>query len=89
MKVEEPDLTGTYGYADYLTWQLPEMVELIRGKIFKMSHAPSSKHQKVSGKLYLRIGNYLEEKNASYSLRHLMFVCHFHQSKSQTKKLRP
>jgi Uma2 family endonuclease len=62
MKVEEPDLAGTYSYADYLTWQLPEMVELIRGKIFRMSPAPSSRHQKVSGKLFLRIGNFLERQ---------------------------
>jgi Uma2 family endonuclease len=36
------------------------MVELIRGKIFKMSPAPSSNHQKISGRLFLRIGNFLE-----------------------------
>lgn len=60
MKVEEPDLSGTYTYADYLTWQWGEMTELIRGKIFKMSPAPSSRHQKISGRLFLKIGNFLE-----------------------------
>ncbi len=62
MKVEEPDLAGTYGYADYLTWTMPEMVELIRGKIFKMSPAPSSRHQQVSLNLTLAIGNFLKRK---------------------------
>ncbi|MBS1508647.1 MAG: Uma2 family endonuclease [Bacteroidetes bacterium] len=63
MKVEEPDLSGSYNYSDYVTWQLPDMVELIRGKIFKMSPAPSSRHQKVSLSLVLKIGNYLKDKN--------------------------
>src|SRR5882762_12022261 len=62
MKIEEPDLTGTYSYSDYLTWQWTEMTELIRGKIYKMSPAPGSTHQKVSMKLTLEIGNFLKEK---------------------------
>jgi Uma2 family endonuclease len=62
MKIEEPDLSGTYTYSDYLTWSWPEMVELIHGKIFKMSPAPSSMHQTISGKLFLKIGNFLEGK---------------------------
>jgi Uma2 family endonuclease len=62
MKIEEPDLNGTYSYADYLNWQWTEMAELIRGKIYKMSPAPSSTHQKISGKLFLEIGNFLKGK---------------------------
>jgi hypothetical protein len=34
--VKEPDLSyGNYTYADYLTWEMEEMVELIKGKVFK------------------------------------------------------
>ena len=62
MKVEEPDLAGTYTYSDYLSWQWAEMTELIRGKIFKMSPAPSSKHQIVSGNLFGLLWNYLRGK---------------------------
>ena len=62
MKIEEPDLTGTYSYSDYLTWQWTEMTELIRGKIYKMSPAPGSTHQEVSMKLTLDIGNFLKGK---------------------------
>ena len=47
MKVDEPDLGGTYTYADYYAWRWEEMVELIRGKIVKMSPAPGSRHQRV------------------------------------------
>ncbi len=62
MKIEEPDLSGTYTYSDYLTWTWPEMVELIQGKIFKMSPAPSSMHQTISMRLTLKIGNFLVGK---------------------------
>ena len=63
MKIEEPDLSGTYSYSDYLTWQWTEMAELIHGKIFKMSPAPGSKHQKVGGNLFGLLWNHLRGKN--------------------------
>jgi Uma2 family endonuclease len=62
MKVEEPDLRGTYNYADYLGWRLPEMVELIKGKVFKLSPAPNSLHQRVSMELLRQIANFLKGK---------------------------
>jgi Uma2 family endonuclease len=46
-KFSQLDLKGTYSYADYLLWQFSERVELIKGKIFKMSIAPSSSHQDI------------------------------------------
>jgi Uma2 family endonuclease len=61
-QVQEPDLAGTYTYADYLTWQFTEMVELIRGKIVKMSPAPRSLHQMVAGNLYGNVWSYLKGK---------------------------
>jgi len=42
------DLNGRYTYADYLSWKFEEMVELIKGRIFKMSPAPNSFHQSIS-----------------------------------------
>ena len=42
------DLNKRYTYADYLTWKLDEYIELIRGRIFRMSPAPSRKHQEIS-----------------------------------------
>jgi hypothetical protein len=45
-QVKEPDLSyGPYSYADYLTWELDEMVELIQGKVFKKTAAPRRIHQ--------------------------------------------
>ena len=37
-----------YTYADYLTWQFKERVELFKGRFFEMSPAPSMTHQRVS-----------------------------------------
>jgi len=62
-RLSQLDLNSTYSYADYLTWQLEETVELIRGKIMVMAPAPNVKHQRISGKLYRFIGNYLEGKS--------------------------
>ncbi len=46
--INQLDLDKTYSYADYLTWKFQERLELIKGKISKMSPAPSTFHQKVS-----------------------------------------
>ena len=35
------DPNGYYTYADYLSWKFAEMVELIRGRVVRMSPAPS------------------------------------------------
>lgn len=46
--IKQLDLKGSYTYADYLLWHFKERVELIKGKIFKMSPAPNSFHQDIS-----------------------------------------
>jgi Uma2 family endonuclease len=63
MEVKEPDMTyDGYSYADYLGWNIPEMVEIIKGRVFKMNAAPKRIHQKISGRLFLKFGNFLEGK---------------------------
>ncbi len=52
------DPEGTYSYADYLKWQFQERVELFRGKVVKMSPAPSIRHQAVSTVLNGHFFNY-------------------------------
>ncbi|WP_162417521.1 Uma2 family endonuclease [Cyclobacterium roseum] len=63
--VDEPDLEYTnYSYADYLTWQMEEVVELIKGKIFKRAAvAPRRIHQRISAKLLARLYVFLEDKS--------------------------
>ncbi|WP_162415290.1 Uma2 family endonuclease [Cyclobacterium roseum] len=53
---------GTYSYADYLTWQIDEMVELIKGKVFKAAAAPGRKHQEVSLKIASQLYYLLKNK---------------------------
>ncbi|MDY6026033.1 Uma2 family endonuclease [Bergeyella zoohelcum] len=50
--INQLDSNKIYSYADYLMWKLDERVELIKGRIFKMSPAPSRKHQDISGNMY-------------------------------------
>jgi len=63
-KMEEPFTSyGKYSYADYLTWEIDGMVELIKGKIFKMTAAPRRKHQGISVIVTNRFYNYLKGSN--------------------------
>jgi len=61
-ELSQLDMNGTYSYADYLTWQLEESVELIKGKIMAMSPAPNLKHQRISLNLSLSLGNHFKRK---------------------------
>lgn len=58
------DMNGTYSYADYLTWKFEEAIEIIKGKILKMS-APNTRHQRVSWNLTLMIGAHFKKHNCS------------------------
>lgn len=62
MEFTDLDLTKTYTYADYFSWNFPERVELIEGKVFPMSIFSNRAHQKVLGYVHIRIANYLEGK---------------------------
>ncbi len=59
MKLADLDINKVYTYADYYKWKFEERVELIKGRIFKMSPAPNSMHQEVVGNIYLKLGNFL------------------------------
>ena len=61
-KVEEPESPLGFTYADYLTWNFKERIELIRGKIFKMSPAPTRMHQLILGNIYLAVAGFLKNK---------------------------
>lgn len=63
-QVNEPTLSygKTYTYADYLTWQFKERIEILKGKVFKMSPAPATKHQRISGNMQYQLMKYFEKK---------------------------
>jgi Uma2 family endonuclease len=60
--ISELDLNGTYTYADYLLWRFEERLELIKGKIFKMSPAPSVRHQRIASQFVRVLINYFYGK---------------------------
>ncbi|MHA7129829.1 Uma2 family endonuclease [Algoriphagus namhaensis] len=54
---------GRYSYADYLTWEIDEMVELIKGKVFRRAAAaPRRKHQQITLRLGAALLHHLENK---------------------------
>ena len=61
--LEDIDLSLTYSYANYLTWLFDDRVELIKGKVFKMSPAPSPLHQEISGNIFSVFHRYLKGKS--------------------------
>ncbi|WP_439558430.1 Uma2 family endonuclease [Dyadobacter sp.] len=60
--LEQLDFGKQYTYADYLKWQFKERLELIRGYIYKMSPAPSRRHQKIVWNLNGAIWAYLKDQ---------------------------
>jgi Uma2 family endonuclease len=62
MVLADLDINKTYTYADYFKWKFEERVELIKGRIFKMSPAPNRRHQRLSGDIYYELRNYLKGK---------------------------
>jgi Uma2 family endonuclease len=81
--IHQLDLNKRYTYADYLTWQFEEYVELIRGRIMQMS-VPSRYHQKVSGKLHILIGQKLWKSPCEvYSAPFDVRLPHFSQKKNK------
>lgn len=65
MKLSDLDFSKTYTYADYLTWTFEERLEIIKGKLFRMSPAPNRLHQEVSGNIYAMLWTFLKNKPCS------------------------
>lgn len=61
--ISQLDPEASYTYADYLLWRLQESVELIKGKLFRMSPAPSRNHQQISREISRIFFNYFHQKN--------------------------
>ncbi|MEI6542977.1 MAG: Uma2 family endonuclease [Methylococcales bacterium] len=61
-KLSQLDLNETYSYADYLTWQFEETVELIKGKIQIMSPAPNVRHQSIVTELGGHLYSFFRKK---------------------------
>jgi Uma2 family endonuclease len=62
VSIDQLDMDKLYTYADYFSWKFDERLELIKGKIFKMSPAPSNSHQRVSFELSGLFYNFFKNK---------------------------
>ncbi|WP_238381860.1 Uma2 family endonuclease [Mucilaginibacter pedocola] len=62
MQLSDLDLSKTYSYADYLKWTFEDRLELIKGKIFKMTPAPNLYHQDISAVVSGELYDYLRGK---------------------------
>lgn len=62
-ELSQLDFNKQYTYKDYLSWQLKERVELIKGYIFRIAAAPIRDHQKISGKIFRAFSTFLDNKN--------------------------
>jgi Uma2 family endonuclease len=63
--ISQLDPNGTFTYADYILWRIEERIELIKGKIFKMSPAPSLVHQQISTQIQGALFNFLADQACS------------------------
>ncbi len=63
-QTNEPDFAygGEYSYADYLKWTIEERLELIKGKVFRMSPAPNHIHQRLVSDLHGHLWSFLRNK---------------------------
>ncbi|GAB4334624.1 MAG: Uma2 family endonuclease [Flammeovirgaceae bacterium] len=66
MNITDLDTSKIYTYADYLTWDFLERVELIKGKVWKMSPAPSRKHQQISREISRFLSMYFHGKKCEF-----------------------
>lgn len=63
--INQLDSDKVYTYADYLLWRIEERLELIKGKVFKMSPAPSRQHQETLRRVNRYFDNYFLETSCS------------------------
>lgn len=62
----KPDNKGTYSFQDWLTWE--GTWELINGKAYSTSPAPTSLHQFIVGELHFSLRTFFRIGNVSYLL---------------------
>ncbi len=64
-KINLLDFPKVYSYADYLTWNFDERVELIKGELFQMSPAPRRLHQRVAMELSTCLNHFFKNRKCS------------------------
>ena len=63
--INQLDTNKLYSYADYMRWSFEERIELLKGRLFRMSPAPSTRHQKISNLLSSKITWFLSNDDCN------------------------
>jgi len=80
------DLERRYTYADYLTWPDDFRCELIEGKVYMMSPAPTLRHQDVVGEVFVQIKQHSKASPVIRASRRWMYACPSLRAKKMMKK---
>ena len=62
--IPQLDPKKQYTYADFLTWQFDERVELIKGWLYNLGTAPRLTEKNVIGHLFIEIYSFFKTKHA-------------------------
>jgi Uma2 family endonuclease len=81
--ISQLDFKKKYTYADYLTWQLNERVELIKGWLYRMSPAPKTKHQSASGEIFYEMKHFFKKENKACKIFDAPFDVRLVKNKGQ------
>ncbi len=80
-------MSGTYTARDYISWKTDELIELIRGKIFKMAPGPSSRHQRVDMRLGTILDLHFHRRCEVYSAPFDVYLIHAGEEWQETKNI--
>ena len=63
--IKEPSISydKIYTYSDYLKFEFDYMVELIRGRIYKMIPGPNLRHQSLSSNLFIQMAPFFLDRS--------------------------
>lgn len=96
MEVNEPiahygslDLDKSYTYLDYLRFTFTERVELIKGRLLKMSPAPNLSHQNSVANLYTIFGVHFKGKSCKWFPAPFDVRLNIHNSTKDTTVVQP
>ncbi|MFY0674853.1 MAG: hypothetical protein JXQ87_15750 [Bacteroidia bacterium] len=72
--ISEPDYSGSYTVKDYLGWTFDNLYEIIKGKVWKMSPAHTSDHQRIDRELVRKMLPVFEGENCELFLPLLISI---------------